>query len=135
MRRTMDASNWIIAKMVYSKMDWIGILTTLENARGNLESIQFKASDMGLKGSQLHWLMNYGVIRDIGTEEYYMQTDKGTIKCSVNVYTFDSDIACLLNKIKEIKHIMWLEEIEYHKYEIECHNEEIKELERRINSL
>ena len=129
MRRTMNTNNYKLRKIVESKMDWSKVIAILEEARGIFDSLEFKASEVGLKGAQMRVLMDYNVVKVIRTEDCWFQIDEDTMKKgSVNVYVFDTEVSDLLAQVKEIKRRNLLEEIERHKVQI-------AELERKLISL
>ena len=129
MRRTMNTNNYTLGKVAESKMDWSKVIAILEEARGIFDSLEFKASEVGLKGAQMRVLMDYNVVKVIRTEDCWFQIDEDTMKKgSVNVYVFDTEVSDLLAQVKEIKRRKLLEEIERHKVQI-------AELERKLISL
>ena len=129
MRRTMNTNNYKLRKIVESKMDWSKVIGILEEARGTFDSLEFKASEVGLKGAQMRVLMDYNVVKVIRTEDCWFQIDEDTMKKgSVNVYVFDTEVSDLFAHVKEIKRRNLLEEIERHKVQI-------AELERKLISL
>ena len=129
MRKTMNTNNYTLGKIAESKMDWSKVIAILEEARGIFDSLEFKASEVGLKGAQMRVLMDYNVVKVIRTEDCWFQIDEDTMKKgSVNVYVFDTEVSDLLAQVKEIKRRKLLEEIERHKVQI-------AELERKLISL
>ena len=129
MRRTMNTNNYKLGQIAESKMDWSKVIGILEEARGIFDSLEFKASEVGLKGAQMRVLMDYNVVKVIRTEECWFKIDEDTMKKgSVNVYVFDTEVSDLLAQVKEMKRRKLLEEIERHK-------EQIAELERKLISL
>lgn len=129
MRRTMNADNYRLGQIAESKMDWSKVIGILEEARGIFDSLEFKASEVGLKGAQMRVLMDYNVVKVIRTEDCWFQIDEDTMKKgSVNVYIFDTEVSDLLAQVKEMKRKKLLEEIERHKVQI-------TELERKLISL
>ena len=129
MRRTMNTNNYKLRKIVESKMDWSKVIGILEEARGTFDSLEFKASEVGLKGAQMRVLMDYNIVKVIRTEDCWFQIDEDTMKKgSVNVYVFDTEVSDLFAHVKEIKRRNLLEEIERHKVQI-------AELERKLISL
>lgn len=129
MRRTMNTNNYRLGKIAKSKMDWLKVIGILEKARGTFDSLEFKASEVGLKGAQMRILMDYNVVKVIRTEDCWFQIDEGTMKKgSVNVYVFDTEVSDLLAQVKEMKRRKLLEEIEQHE-------EQIAELKRKLFSL
>ena len=129
MRRTMNTNNYRLRKIVESEMDWSKVIGILEEARGTFDSLEFKASEVGLKGAQMRVLMEYNVVKVIRTEDCWFQIDEDTMKKgSVNVYVFDTEVSDLLAQVKKIKRRNLLEEIERHKVQI-------AELERKLISL
>ena len=129
MRRAMNTNNYTLGEIAESKMDWSKVIGILEEARGIFDSLEFKASEIGLKGAQMRVLMNYKVVKVIRTEDCWFQIDEDTMKKgSVNVYVFDTEVSDLLAQVKEMKRRKLLEEIEQHK-------EQITELERKLISL
>lgn len=129
MRRTMNTNNCTLGQIAESKMDWSKVIGILEEARGIFDSLEFKASEVGLKGSQMRVLMDYNVVKVIRTEDCWFQIDEDTMKKgSVNVYIFDTEVSELLEQVKEMKRRKLLEEIDRHK-------EQITELERKLISL
>lgn len=129
MRRTMNTNNYTLGKIAESKMDWSKVIAILEEARGIFDSLEFKASEVGLKGAQMRVLMDYNVVKVIRTEDCWFQIDEDTMKKgSVNVYVFDTEVSDLFAHVKEIKRRNLLEEIERHKVQI-------AELERKLISL
>ena len=126
MRRTMNTNNYRLGQIAESKMDWSKVIGILEEARGIFDSLEFKASEVGLKGAQMRVLMDYNVVKVIRTEDCWFQIDEDTMKKgSVNVYVFDTEVSDLLAQVKEVKRRKLLEEIERHK-------EQIIELEKKI---
>ena len=129
MRRTMNTNNYRLGQIAKSKMDWSKVIGILEEARGIFDSLEFKASEVGLKGSQMRVLMDYNVVKVIRTEDCWFQIDEDTMKKgSVNVYIFYTQVSDLLAQVKEMKRRKLLEEIERHKVQI-------AELERKLISL
>ena len=129
MRRTMNTNNYKLRKIVESKIDWSKVIGILEEARGTFDSLEFKASEVGLKGAQMRVLMDYNIVKVIRTEDCWFQIDEDTMKKgSVNVYVFDTEVSDLFAHVKEIKRRNLLEEIERHKVQI-------AELERKLISL
>ena len=129
MRRTMNTNNYKLGQIAESKMDWSKIIGILEEARGIFDSLEFKASEVGLKGAQMRVLMDYNVVKVIRTEDCWFQIDEDTMKKgSVNVYVFDTEVSDLLTQVKEIKRRKLLEKIERY-------DEQIAELERKLISL
>ena len=129
MRRTMNTNNYTLGRIAESKMDWSKVIGILEEARGLFDSLEFKASEVGLKGSQMRVLMDYNVVKVIRTEDCWFQIDEDTMKKgSVNVYVFDTEVSDLLAQVKKVKRRKLLEEIERH-------SEQIAELERKLISL
>ena len=129
MRRTMNTNYCTLRQIAESKMDWSKVIAILEEARGIFDSLEFKASEVGLKGAQMRVLMDYNVVKVIRTEDCWFQIDEDTMKKgSVNVYVFDTEVSDLLAQVKEVKRRKLLEEIERHK-------EQIAELERKLISL
>ena len=129
MRRTMNTNNYKLRKIVESKMDWSKVIGILEEARGTFDNLEFKASEVGLKGAQMRVLMDYNIVKVIRTEDCWFQIDEDTMKKgSVNVYVFDTEVSDLFAHVKEIKRRNLLEEIERHKVQI-------AELERKLISL
>src|SRR5574344_2129140 len=129
MRRTMNADNYRLGQIAESKMDWSKVIGILEEARGIFDSLEFKASEVGLKGAQMRVLMDYNVVKVIRTEDCWFQIDEDTMKKgSVNVYVFDTEVSDLLAQVKEVKRRKLLEEIERY-------DEKIAELERKLISL
>ena len=129
MRRTMNTNNYKLGQIAESKMDWSKVIGILEEARGLFDSLEFKASEVGLKGAQMRVLMDYNVVKVIRTEDCWFQIDEDTMKKgSVNVYVFDTEVSDLLAQVKKIKRKKLLEEIERH-------TEQIAELERKLLSL
>ena len=129
MRKTMNANNYTLGKIAESKMDWSKVIAILEEARGIFDSLEFKASEVGLKGAQMRVLMDYNVVKVIRTEDCWFQIDEDTMKKgSVNVYVFDTEVSDLLAQVKEMKRRKLLEEIEWH-------NEQIVELQKKIMCL
>ena len=129
MRRTMNTNNYTLGKIAESKMDWSKVIAILEEARGILDSLEFKASEVGLKGAQMRVLMDYNVVKVIRTEDCWFQIDEDTMKKgSVNVYVFDTEVSDLLAQVKEMKRRKLLEEIKWH-------NEQIVELQKKIMRL
>lgn len=126
MRRTMNISNSTMNKISKSKIDWNKVLGALEEARGIFDNLEFKASEVGLKGAQVSALQNYGIIKVIRTEEVWFKIDEDTMKKgSVNVYVFDTDVSELMAEIKSHK----IKEL-YKR--IEAHEQAIAELRARI---
>ena len=126
MRRAMNTNNYKLGMIAESKMDWSKVIGILEEARGIFDSLEFKASEVGLKGAQMRVLMDYNVVKVIRTEDCWFQIDEDTMKKgSVNVYIFDTEVSDLLAQVKEVKRRKLLEEIERHK-------EQIIELEKKI---
>ena len=126
MRRTMNTNNYTLGKIAESKMDWSKVIAILEEARGIFDSLEFKASEVGLKGAQMRVLMDYNVVKVIRTEDCWFQIDEDTMKKgSVNVYVFDTEVSDLLAQVKEMKRRKLLEEIKWH-------NEQIVELQKKI---
>lgn len=129
MRRTMNTNNYRLRQIAESKMDWSKVIAILEEARGIFDSLEFKASEVGLKGAQMRVLRGYNVVKVIRTEDCWFQIDEDTMKKgSVNVYVFDTEVSELLEQVKEMKRRKLLEEIDRHK-------EQIAELERKLISL
>lgn len=129
MRRTMNTNNYRLRQIAESKMDWSKVIGILEEARGTFDSLEFKASEVGLKGAQMRVLMDYNVVKVIRTEDCWFQIDEDTMKKgSVNVYVFDTEVSDLLKQVKKVKRRKLLEEIERH-------TEQIAELERKLISL
>ena len=129
MRKTMNTNNYKLRQIAESKMDWSKVIGILEEARGIFDSLEFKASEVGLKGAQMRVLMDYNVVKVIRTEDCWFQIDEDTMKKgSVNVYVFDTEVSELLAQVKEMKRRKLLEQIERHK-------EQITELERKLISL
>ena len=129
MRRTMNTNNYKLGQIAESKMDWLKVIGILEEARGIFDSLEFKASEVGLKGAQMRVLMDYNVVKVIRTEDCWFQIDEDIMKKgSVNVYVFDTEVSDLLAQVKEIKRRKLLEQIERHKVQI-------TELERKLISL
>lgn len=129
MRRIMNTNNYRLGQIAESKMDWSKVIGILEEARGLFDSLEFKASEVGLKGAQMRVLMDYNVVKVIRTEDCWFQIDEDTMKKgSVNVYVFDTEISDLLAQVKEIKRRKLLEKIERL-------DEQIAELERKLFSL
>lgn len=129
MRRTMNTNNYKLGQIAESKMDWSKVIGILEEARGIFDSLEFKASEVGLKGAQMRVLMDYNVVKVIRTEDCWFQIDEDTMKKgSVNVYVFDTEVSDLLAQVKKIKRRKLLEKIERH-------TEQITELERKLISL
>ena len=129
MRRTMNTNNYTLGKIAESKMDWSKVIGILEEARGIFDSLEFKASEVGLKGAQMRVLMDYNVVKVIRTEDCWFQIDEDTMKKgSVNVYVFDTEVSDLLAQVKEMKRRKLLEEIKWH-------NEQIVELQKKLISL
>lgn len=129
MRRTMYTDNYKLGKIAESKMNWSKVIGILEEARGIFDSLEFKASEVGLKGAQMRVLMDYNVVKVIRTEDCWFQIDEDTMKKgSVNVYVFDTEVSDLLAQVKKIKRKKLLDEIEQH-------TEQIAELERKLLSL
>ena len=129
MRRTMNTNNYRLRQIAESKMDWSKVIGILEEARGTFDSLEFKASEVGLKGAQMRVLMDYNVVKVIRTEDCWFQIDEDTMKKgSVNVYVFDTEVSDLLKQVKKVKRRKLLEEIERH-------TEQITELERKLISL
>lgn len=129
MRRTMNTNNYTLGKIAESKMDWSKVIAILEEARGIFDSLEFKASEVGLKGAQMRVLMDYNVVKVIRTEDCWFQIDEDTMKKgSVNVYVFDTEVSDLLAQVKEMKRRKLLEEIKWH-------NEQIVELQKKIMCL
>lgn len=129
MRRTMNTNNYRLGQIAESKMDWSKVIGILEEARGIFDSLEFKASEVGLKGSQMRVLMDYNVVKVIRTEDCWFQIDEDTMKKgSVNVYIFDTEVSDLLAQVKEMKRRKLFEEIKRHKVQI-------AELERKLLSL
>ena len=129
MRRTMNTNNYRLGQIAKSKLEWSKVIGILEEARGIFDSLEFKASEVGLKGSQMRVLMDYNVVKVIRTEDCWFQIDEDTMKKgSVNVYIFDTEVSDLLAQVKEMKRRKLLEEIERHKVQI-------AELERKLISL
>lgn len=129
MRRTMNTNNYTLGKIAESKMDWSKVIGILEEARGIFDSLEFKASEVGLKGAQMRVLMDYNVVKVIRTEDCWFQIDEDTMKKgSVNVYVFDTEVSDLLAQVKEMKRRKLLEEIKWH-------NEQIVELQKKIMCL
>lgn len=129
MRRVMNTNNYKLGMIAESKMDWSKVIGILEEARGIFDSLEFKASEVGLKGAQMRVLMDYNVVKVIRTEDCWFQIDDDTMKKgSVNVYVFDTEVSDLLAQVKEVKRRKLLEEIERH-------DEKIAELERKLISL
>ena len=129
MRRVMNTNNYRLGQIAESKMDWSKVIGILEEARGIFDSLEFKASEVGLKGAQMRVLMDYNVVKVIRTEDCWFQIDEDTMKKgSVNVYIFDTEVSDLLAQVKEMKRRKLLEEIERHKVQI-------AELERKLISL
>lgn len=129
MRRIMNTNNYKLGMIAESKMDWSKVIGILEEARGIFDTLEFKASEVGLKGAQMRVLMDYNVVKVIRTEDCWFQIDEDTMKKgSVNVYVFDTEVSDLLAQVKEVKRRKLLEEIERH-------DEKIAELERKLISL
>ena len=129
MRRTMNTNNYRLEQIAESKMDWSKVIGILEEARGIFDSLEFKASEVGLKGAQMRVLMDYNVVKVIRTEDCWFQIDEDTMKKgSVNVYVFDTEVSDLLAQVKEMKRRKLLEEIKWH-------NEQIVELQKKIMCL
>lgn len=129
MRKTMNTNNYTLGKIAESKMDWSKVIGILEEARGIFDSLEFKASEVGLKGAQMRVLMDYNVVKVIRTEDCWFQIDEDTMKKgSVNVYVFDTEVSDLLAQVKEMKRRKLLEEIKWH-------NEQIVELQKKIMCL
>lgn len=129
MRKTMNTNNYTLDKIAESKMDWSKVIGILEEARGIFDSLEFKASEVGLKGAQMRVLMDYNVVKVIRTEDCWFQIDEDTMKKgSVNVYVFDTEVSDLLAQVKEMKRRKLLEEIKWH-------NEQIVELQKKIMCL
>ena len=129
MRKTMNTNNYKLRQIAESKMDWSKVIAILEEARGIFDSLEFKASEVGLKGAQMRVLMDYNVVKVIRTEDCWFQIDEDTMKKgSVNVYVFDTEVSDLLAQVKEMKRRKLLEEIEWH-------NEQIVELQKKIMCL
>lgn len=129
MRRTMNTDNYRLRQIAESKMDWSKVIAIIEEARGIFDSLEFKASEVGLKGAQMRVLRAYNVVKVIRTEDCWFQIDENTMKKgSVNVYVFDTEVSDLLAQVKEMKRRKLLEEIERHKVQI-------AELERKLISL
>ena len=129
MRRTMNTNNYKLGQIAESKMDWSKVIGILEEARGIFDSLEFKASEVGLKGAQMRVLMDYNVVKVIRTEDCWFQIDEDTMKKgSVNVYVFDTEVSDLLAQVKEMKRRKLLEEIKWH-------NEQIVELQKKLISL
>ena len=129
MRRTMNTNNYKLGQIAESKMDWSKVIGILEEARGIFDSLEFKASEVGLKGAQMRVLMDYNVVKVIRTEDCWFQIDEDTMKKgSVNVYVFDTEVSDLLAQVKEMKRRKLLEEIKWH-------NEQIVELQKKIMCL
>ena len=129
MRKTMNTNNYKLGKIAESKMDWSKVIGILEEARGIFDSLEFKASEVGLKGAQMRVLMDYNVVKVIRTEDCWFQIDEDTMKKgSVNVYVFDTEVSDLLAQVKEMKRRKLLEEIKWH-------NEQIVELQKKIMCL
>ena len=129
MRRTMSTNNYKLGQIAKSKMDWSKVIGILEEARGIFDTLEFKASEVGLKGAQMRVLMDYNVVKVIRTEVCWFQIAEDTMKKgSVNVYMFDTEVSGLLAKVKKMKRRELLEKIERHKVQI-------AELERKLISL
>ena len=129
MRKIMNTNNYTLGKIAESKMDWSKVIAILEEARGIFDSLEFKASEVGLKGAQMRVLMDYNVVKVIRTEDCWFQIDEDTMKKgSVNVYVFDTEVSDLLAQVKEMKRRKLLEEIKWH-------NEQIVELQKKIMCL
>ena len=129
MRRAMNTNNYRLGQIAESKMDWSKVIGILEEARGIFDSLEFKASEVGLKGAQMRVLMDYNVVKVIRTEDCWFQIDEDTMKKgSVNVYVFDTEVSDLLAQVKEMKRRKLLEEIKWH-------NEQIVELQKKIMCL
>ena len=129
MRRTMNTNNYRLGQIAESKMDWSKVIGILEEARGIFDSLEFKASEVGLKGAQMRVLRAYNVVKVIRTEDCWFQIDEDTMKKgSVNVYVFDTEVSDLLAQVKEMKRRKLLEEIKWH-------NEQIVELQKKIMCL
>lgn len=129
MRRTMNTNNYRLGQIAESKMDWSKVIGILEEARGTFDSLEFKASEVGLNGAQMRVLMDYNVVKVIRTEDCWFQIDEDTMKKgSVNVYVFDTEVSDLLAQVKKMKRKKLLEKIERL-------DEQIAELERELISL
>ena len=112
MRRTMNTNGWTISQIMNSKMDWNKVLGILENARGNFDNLEFKASEVGLKGPQMRVLMDMRVVKVVRTEECWFKVDEDTMKRgSVNVYSFDVEVSELMNEVRKAKRKEICEEI------------------------
>lgn len=113
MRRIMNTNRWTVSQIMNSKMDWNKVIGILENARGVFDNLEFKASEVGLKGAQMSVLMSMGVVKVIRTEECWFKIDEDTMKRgSVNVYSFDVDVSELMNEVRKEKRKQICEEIE-----------------------
>lgn len=129
MRRTMNINYFTLGQITNSKMDWPKVIAILEEARGIFDNLEFKASEVGLKGAQMRVLMDCHVVKVVRTEECWFKVDEDTMKKgSVNVYAFDTDVSDLLAQAKEMKREQLLAQIEHRK-------EQIAELERELISL
>ena len=125
----MNTNNYTIGRIADSKMDWSKVIAILEEARGIFDNLEFKASEIGLKGAQMRVLMRYNVVKVVRTEECWFKVDEDTMKKgSVNVYMFDTEVSDLLAQVKEMKRKKLLEAIKFHE-------EEIAELKKKIISL
>lgn len=104
MRRTMNANEWTIIQIAMSKMDWDNVIGILENARGNFDNLEFKASEVGLKGAQMRTLVDKKIVKVVRTEECWFKINEDTMKKgSVNVYSFDVDVSELMNEVHNFK--------------------------------
>lgn len=129
MRRTMNTNNYTLAQISRSKMDLAKVLNTLENARGDSDSLDFKAADLGLYGSQLGALVGYHIIEVVGKETYWFPLNDDTMKkASVNIYRFDTDVSNLLNSVRDFKAKEITKKIKNYK-------KMIKKLQIKLNNL
>ena len=112
MRRTMNVNEWTVSQIMNSKMDWDNVLNILENTRGNSDNLEFKASEVGLKGAQMRVLMDMRIVKVVRTEECWFKIDEDTMKRgSVNVYSFDVEVSELMDEIRKEKRKKIYEEI------------------------
>lgn len=120
MRRTMNTNYYTETILANTKMDVAKVLAKLDKARGEFDNLEFKASEVGLKGAQMKVLLNLGVVSVIGKDTVWFQIDEDTMKKdTVNVYIYDTDTSKILEEIKALKVRKIESELEYHKSRIE----------------
>lgn len=114
MRRTFNPTNHQIADIISSKIKFTKVLTILDKVRGDADSLEFSASEVGLSGPTLSRMACYGILSIVRVEDCWYQIDDDTMKKgSKNIYCYNINSKDVLSIVNMYKKSSLEQEIEY----------------------